>query len=456
VLGPLSDLALAYRPALLFHLGDPSPNLDNEWWRPLEITRFLDEQWPDTTYLHQLCAGGVCSLPTQGAFEANDTTDAYLNINDDYSSPYDSCHSQTSLGGEVFDCNSGPRSALYFEPGQDSAAYRYLDYWWFFRGNHPGGTAGELDDHEGDWEGVTVVLDGINPASLSVAFAYYAAHQTGVWYGANALPFANSHAVDYVARGTHASYPFSCTDSCTPPPDTGWNFESPHDGGVPWGNNDDGACASACVQRYPDDPQRFSGSWWAQWHGRWGDSPGYVGGLGTSPQSPKYQSRCSCATVGYDSTCSRTPPPRGRQMQGSRSHRAPSPRVCANWFGSGVAVLACDPVVLRQAIRTHRMRQRGSLHLRVKGRRSGDSPGLAQVIGEPLRVGETIDIRGRATTRTILMVGVRTGQSLYRCELAMPKMPASRRLELRIGTRNGRPTVLSGGFDQHALVTRLR
>jgi hypothetical protein len=455
VISPVLDLALSYRPVLLFHRGDPDSGSAPEIWRPLEILNFLADvpdictrQSPDPSI-------DTCELLTNPSTQmpSHNSDQGYLDHVADTGDP--ECHHDLWTGATVIDCDSGPKTAIYFEPGQDAAAYRYFDYWFFYRDNRPGGTFGQLDDHDGDWEGLTTVLDGLNPNAVALAYVYYAAHNGGAWYGANELLASNSvdpdgrRAKDYVARGTHASYPNACPAACSTPSNVPWPWEAPHDGGAPWGANSD-SCAGNCVKRFTDD-------WWTNWQGRWGGSVGWTNSFGWSPSSPGNQSRFRCAAAGYDASCSGSRPPGSRGPLFVRSAaQAPSPRFCESWFGGSVSVLACDPKLISEAMRKHWMRRPGRLHLYVNGRRAGDSPGLAQAIGEPLAPGAQITLVGKGTPHTIVLMAVRIGLHLYRIQINYENLPQSTKIDLTIGKRGSVPMVRTPTQVVRAKIRRLR
>jgi hypothetical protein len=121
-----------------------------------------------------------------------------------------------------------------------------------------------------------------------------------------------------------------------------------------------------------------------------------------------------------------------------------------------VAVLACDQKLLNQAIRRHWMRRRGALHLTVRGRRAGDSPGLAQALGEPLVAGDPIKITGRGTSRTIFLISVRVGRHLFRGELRYGDLPHQRSVNLKVRVHGSRPTIESAEGPLPARIVRLR
>ena len=82
---------------------------------------------------------------------------------------------------------------LAYQPGRGRVA---IEYWLLYLYND------FYDQHEADWEGVTVVLE--NGAPLGAA---YSQHQGRKWIAWSALRKAATHPVVYVARGSHADYP---------------------------------------------------------------------------------------------------------------------------------------------------------------------------------------------------------------------------------------------------------
>ena len=92
-----------------------------------------------------------------------------------------------------------PRPTVYFhlayQPSQGRVA---IEYWLLYLYND------FYDEHEADWEGVTVVLE--NDAPLGAA---YSQHQGRKWIAWSALRKTATHPLVYVARGSHADYPKS-------------------------------------------------------------------------------------------------------------------------------------------------------------------------------------------------------------------------------------------------------
>jgi len=90
-----------------------------------------------------------------------------------------------------------PRPTVYFhlayEPGRGRVA---IEYWLLYLYND------FYDQHEADWEGVTVVLENGTPLG-----AAYSQHQGRKWTAWSSLQRSATHPVVYVARGSHAQYP---------------------------------------------------------------------------------------------------------------------------------------------------------------------------------------------------------------------------------------------------------
>ena len=146
----------------------------------------------------------------------------------------------------------------------------YLGYWWFFRYNTspwrrevnclPGLTFGGLSchDHEGDWEGVTVILEKRDRRFEPVG-AIYDAHGHGVRWAWQDLEVVKGRPTVYVAAGSHASYPAACT---RPECDQKLSNSDFGDGGFggerPWRYNSDDACETLTPeppeQERRDDP----------------------------------------------------------------------------------------------------------------------------------------------------------------------------------------------------------
>jgi hypothetical protein len=302
-------LASAVRPYLFFD--------SRERWRPIAVDSFLAERYPGKSPHHLLCtpATGPACEPIEGlaALRPGAPGPTWIDIHGnavngtDFESPDPACHSEPP----AVDCNGGPGAAIYYRRTGHEGLW-YWDYWWFYRYNDYNGDFNHCaiycDDHEGDWEGMVVVTtESLDP---EVTGAIYAAHRDRIYVPATALPTQGSHPVAYVAKGTHATYPYACAEECHQYSglyDRHF-LEGEHDGAVAWGGNSDAACeASHCVRALPGSAKPGAqklphAARWAAWPGNWGSTcPGGCKGLkvgfGSSPQSPGLQIRFKCPWV---------------------------------------------------------------------------------------------------------------------------------------------------------------
>jgi hypothetical protein len=300
-------LATILRPRLRFDSG--------ERWRPLKVGSFLAERFPDGG-LHLVCSqvpDRTCE-PATGLDQLHGGEDApaFIDINGtaengpDYFSPDPACRAAPP---PAVDCNAGPTAVMYYRRTTHEGRW-YWDYWWFFRYNDYTGPYSKCNsrlcsDHEGDWEGITVVTTpSLKP---EIVGALYAAHKDRVLAEGATLPRSGGHPLVFVAEGTHASYPFWCVSHCKQYATlAGVHLpEDSHDGAVPWGaNRDDDCLAYHCVRPLPEvgHPDEFAlplAGAWAGWPGQWGQTchEGCEGGireLQPSPRSPGTQTRFKC------------------------------------------------------------------------------------------------------------------------------------------------------------------
>jgi len=429
VLVDVSDLILRYRPHILLDSQEP--------WRPISIPTFLDERQEDGAFAHRVClvsVGDCVNGSPDAAIRDNNSAAFFLDISgsgnvDDYASPDPECH---ELVGSftTSDCGSGTRSAIYVSVAEDATGLEFLDYWWFVRYNDvPGWIGSGLDDHEGDWEGMTVVIDAMTSSTEpQIAWVDYSQHGADEWEMGAVPGSTGTHIHVFSARGTHASYDSECyanINACPAPHSPGGLYwEESYDGRAPWGNNSDSLCASQCVLRL------WSTDQWAFWSGKWGAQK--------SVDSPGLQPRFQCAANGY-STCDRN--------FGGRAARPSDRRLfkrCKTWASVGVAATACDERLLGEAITKRRTHVPGALHLSAMGRRSGNAPGLAQLIGGPLRQGEVVRVDGASTANTTLTLHVILEKRLY--ELHVRGLGRSGvHTRLRMSQQNHRPIVVGVG-----------
>ncbi len=153
-----------------------------------------------------------------------------------------------------------PRPTVYFhlayEPSKGRVA---IEYWLMYLYND------FYDQHEADWEGVTVVLENGSPLG-----AIYSQHQGGKWIAWSALSKTGAHPIVYVARGSHANYPKAGQYSVR----VCWTLYGRHCASSPKADDADGRGTTLSSSAY--DLQSFAGTGYT---GSWG-SGNYVLGVG--------------------------------------------------------------------------------------------------------------------------------------------------------------------------------
>ena len=296
-------LAERYRPVLRFD--------SLELWRPLNIDRlFAERRGGDAA--HRVCSDPRACDALTGGTQLEGRAAGFLDLSGQVLEGRDAAGPDlASCPGDqpsrLQDCDGGPRSAMYYRAVRANDRV-YVDYWWFLRYNHFGGSgAPELcrnrassaikglgcNEHEGDWEGVTAVTAAGDPRTLE--FVGYAQHTVVLRYRAQDLHREGERPVVYVAEGSHASYADDCPVKCQQ-----YEFlllgrrrpEANTNGANGWARNDRRACkrGASCLLPLPDR------SSWNAFGGLWG-SPTCVapGGracqLGAAPQTPSHQPR---------------------------------------------------------------------------------------------------------------------------------------------------------------------
>jgi len=453
-------LARRFRPVLHFDSAEP--------WRPLSIERFLGEGGQAADRGHRLClrtpgpqdcqpfanlAGfleGVRASP--GALGQ----DLALDIAGERANGAE--HRGPALGRCVAraenDCDAGDSTAIYYNVTPANGRF-YVDYWWFFRYNDfpRGGAAtacGSIrvtcSDHEGDWEGVTVVTGPRPPYKLE--YVAFAAHEAVFRYADDEVTLDGERPAVYVARGSHASYPIPCaTNTCTQTLRRVGPFRLPEgrsDGKAPWGRNDEDACnaGQACLLPFPLAGHNPADSWNA-FAGRWGQHCAQISSVcpvADGPRSPGLQDRFSspwCWRARERVTCDAATP--GEAPQGTPGLATEAD--CRAWLGDLVAVLACDKRTVAAGLRPSRAGPGGSFTIKVSGEETSDAktPGVAQVAREPLKPGERIVVTGVAPTSTELFVRAIGPKAVVEARFDRLGLEDGGRTVVRIRARDGVP-----------------
>ena len=424
------------------HEHRPYINFDtDEPWRPLDVHRMLNEG------THQVCPGngGACSsILGTVTLKSFPSPDAYLDLGgsspDDYKSPYPACN----VDG-LKECAGGPSSVIYYHvtPPSPTLLYKYIDYWWFYRFNKGTDPFGDGGDHEGDWEGMAV--GGISPTTFE--FASFAQHSS--WFSflrenlacdggdtgscGTAGSKSGRRIMAYPANGTHATYRDKCgVPSFCARTNAPTSKENDHGGEKPWLNNNDSLTLHELPPTGPNNNWTAGPMEWTDWPGAWGRT----GSNGVNPpESPGNQPRFilpSAAECGDGSGCEQQKR-QARMVPNAKAvaRRTRSIRECEGWFAPDVVALACDRSGLRSALAKGRLGKPGQFGLTIRGRHSDSAPGLSQAVGEPLRAGQSVMVRGRGSQKTQLLVRVRYGKRIYAVTFA----------GVRLGKRSGRAIV---------------
>jgi hypothetical protein len=467
---PEQILAAAFRPHLRFDAG--------EHWRPISVDALLAEQ-VNGVASHQACFRDAsdtnhnCTpiLRTQDLLDfaaiPHGSDEIVLDIAGNETSGGDAAdyHAPSLADCAVTadrDCDSGPNSLVYYNrtvrevPSEGPGDKSYWDYWYFFRYNHSfyslGCSTGILEfcfEHEGDWEGITVVT-AVEP-DPTVYWVSFAGHNyLPRRYTAEALREANrfdgNHIGVYVAAGTHGAYSFPCNGVpaiCVQDDDGIGLPDGQHGGEEPWSRNDDQECRATCVQPLPEasteptDGPEAAG--WASWSGFWGNPCSSFGcGRQYGPQSPGNQRRYQFPWEVKESS----DPPFFLHSE-SRELAGAGIADCSSWFGSDVAALACDASTLLRTVTHSRFEEPGALRLLIRNERSGSSwPGLAQVLGNPVRSGDSLRLTGRARANTPLLLRVRLASRVIAvARFVVGDFPRNESVTVRVDGTSASPKV---------------
>ena len=157
--------ARQFRPKLMFDKG--------EKWRPLNVDVYLNERNPVDGQPVQ-CIGvsrstcepseGLATLrahhsPNDRIFQGDALTSGTPVSADDYSTTDVTCElDPPGADYALQDCDNGPAATIYYNALTRSSGYNYFDYWFFYRYNEF-----TADDHEADWEHVTVAQSATDP-----------------------------------------------------------------------------------------------------------------------------------------------------------------------------------------------------------------------------------------------------------------------------------------------------
>jgi hypothetical protein len=433
-----AELAERFRPWLLFD--------SREKWRPLNVDYLFDE---GTQRFCVRQAGGPQCVAIHDAkdFERlvagkQAGATSYVDIAGDTTASYRG----PAACRPLLDCDGGPRSAIYYNVTESNNRF-YVDYWWFLRFNHfarlglndscalpQAREVGVCDEHEGDWEGVTVVTRPHHEDE--VEYVVYAAHKGTFRYSAAQLHFHDGTRPDvYLTEGGHSAYPLACAHNCHQPPGLAIDGielpETDHDGRAPWARDGEACVANApgsCLLSFDKQP-------WTHWPGEWGAGcTAACGGAvdANSPRSPGVQARFQtpwCSSQEELFTCD------------GRSQR------CADWLSAQVVAIACDPTLLTESQRAGTKLAPSELALDVPGAppvANATTPGVVQALGAPLGVGGelTATVNGPASE---VLVRAAQGDLVSDDTFTDPDWQAGQRVRVTVASGSDGPVVLADG-----------
>jgi hypothetical protein len=264
------DLALRFQPHLFFDSA--------ELWRPLDVDAFLTEPG------HQVCpypASGAPCVPLTGVDQL-DPAAAFIDLRGTQLDGSDAAAPDLATCAKsepyLLDCDEGGGRSLIYAHVSRAGPRIAIDYWWFLRYN-----AFLVDLHEGDWEGVTVIVDG---SGRRVTAVHFAAHSSSWRYPSGVPTFdGTGHVRVYLARGSHAAYPRPCLRACHQTEST-FLPEGRANGRRAWVGNEAAVCARRCVRLFPE-AGGVPASWDA-WNGLWGVPHS---ALFPPPRTPAFQAR---------------------------------------------------------------------------------------------------------------------------------------------------------------------
>ena len=423
-------LASRFRPRFYFD--------GEEHWRPLDTKAFFAEGW------HKLCVDRTSALPDRcrpltryaDLFSCQTFADrlgrddrecfggsnAYIDIHGHKPSGYTGDLGEC-LRPVVWDCTDLQHSKVHYNVLVGRSRV-YVDYWLFYRYNqwNPPIPPVEPDNHEGDWEGVTIWL--MKRAPDRVHTVIFASHKDRSRYLRDViLPYNfTERSRVFIARGSHASYPRPCTYDCRQA--SGGLPETPYDGKSPWLQNEPSQCpAGKCLIALPADPvkpgseARATPNTFSSWNGKWGKGvsagcklgklPKVDAPFGCGPGSPGDQARFKRP---WSLTQDRTGIATAASREVASAAATDSERVLCDdgWFGQGIVATVCDQPALDgyMALATEPdVPTTLALSTTADGTRTAASGGIAQAMADkPLPPLGRITVAGEASDSAVLSV----------------------------------------------------
>jgi hypothetical protein len=354
----------------------------------------------------------------------------------------------------------GTRARMYYYvTGRDPERPVSLQYWFYYPFNYlpvrlPGPLSGvtfhDLDLHEGDFEGMGILLSAHEHRPVYVWMPRHSEEGERFVWNQGILERRDTHPVGYVARGSHATY-----ESC------GRKFRTDVRaslGPLEFIPDDLVSCSSGDTYELGSGIEAIdlARTWWACWPGHLGNAPDWdaKGGKANEarsqveadgPNSPLFQQKFDlsgprpCSNVPAPSEAPRDreelADPETAAVLGQSGGRLNDLfRTCDDWFQrppGGSYMVACDQTTL-DAFFDSGLEDPGSQDLRVLGDPEPTGPTVPAVFAarDPEAV-DTATIETSEAARPEVYVAIRHGRKLTTAEFSEFELRPGQRLRLR-------------------------
>lgn len=340
----------------------------------------------------------------------------------------------------------GSRAQLYFYvTGRDPTRPVSLQYWFYYPFNylraHVGPAVVNTDLHEGDFEGLSMLLSARKHQPVYVWMPRHTGEGERFTWNEGALERDGNHLVGYVGRGSHATY-----ESCGRKFRTAFAFGRARD--IP---DDFISCEPGDTYELGSTVPavNLARTWWGCWPGHFGYAPAYGSPLNNiyadGPLSPLFQQKFDLrdprpcekveAPARPQGPLEVLPDPETATALGESGGRLNDLfRSCDEWSQrppQGSYMVACDPTSL-DAFFDSGLEDPGEQGLRILGHPAANGPMVPAVFASADK--EAVD---RATIRTDqlahpeIYVAVRDEKKLATAEFPAVTLRPGQRLRLR-------------------------
>lgn len=340
----------------------------------------------------------------------------------------------------------GSKAQLYFYvTGRDPTRPVSLQYWFYYPFNylpaHVGPAVVNTDLHEGDFEGLSMLLSARKHRPVYVWMPRHTGEGERFTWNEGALERDGDHLIGYVSRGSHATY-----ESC------GRKFRTAFAFGDTRNIPDDFV---SCEQRDTYElgstvpAVNLARTWWACWPGHLGYAPAHSSPLSQiyadGPLSPLFQQKFDlgnprpCEKVDApsppDGPVEVLPDPETATALGESGGRLNDLfRSCDQWAQrppQGSYMVACDPANL-EAFFESGLEDPGEQGLKIIGRPAANGPMVPAVFASAEKGAvDRATIRADQLTHPEVYVAVRDAEKLATAEFPAVALRPGQRLRLQ-------------------------